>query len=115
MLQELRWELSAVTPLDLLDPLLERLRLHHPVDPDDVRRRAETILVLAATEYKFCYLSPSLMAAAALQAVVQGALRAILDNSHLLAPGSGPDRVRRDLRALLGNLQVLSHSPAVRN
>lgn len=68
ILQELRWELSTVTPLDFLDSLIQRI----PQIPNtkDIRQRTETILVLALTEYKYSYINPSLLAGAALYAVL---------------------------------------------
>ncbi len=113
LLQELRWELSAVTPLDFLDQILERLRLDSRlVDLDDVRRRAETALVLAATEYKYCYLNPSLLAASSLLAVLDGLLRALMASAANLVSPETMSRLKRDHDGLLGSLQMLSHSPS---
>ena len=66
VLYKLQWEITAITPLDYLDHVLPRLCLGESVsaaDLNELRRRTETILVLCATEYKFAYHSPSLLAA----------------------------------------------------
>ncbi len=115
LLQELRWELSAVTPLDFLDHLMERLRLDpRLVDAEDVRTRAETALVLSAQEYKFCYLSPSLMAASALHAVASNLMLALLATEEQLLPPDERKILEGDLAGLLGRLHELSHAPEVR-
>merc|ERR1712061_363802 len=71
VLYKLQWELSAITPLDYLDHALPRLDLENHVDMEELRRRTETILVLAATDYQFAYHSPSLMAASAIFTALQ--------------------------------------------
>ena len=66
VLYKLQWEITAITPLDYLDHVLPRLGLGESVsaaDLNELRRRTETILVLCATEYKFTYHNPSLLAA----------------------------------------------------
>ena len=68
VLQELRWELSSVSPFDYLDQIIARLGLHPDLDLSELKRRTETILVLAVTEYQFAYLNPSLLACTALLA-----------------------------------------------
>lgn len=67
----MQWELSAITPLDYLDHAIPRLDLENHVDIEELRRRTETILVLAATDYQFAYHSPSLMAASAIFTALQ--------------------------------------------
>jgi len=108
VLQELRWELSTVTPLDFLDQLLERLllsdaagglaHLRRKVDAEDARRRAETALVLAATDYRFTYLAPSLVSAASVHAV--------------LVAAAGEDEAGRE--AVLHNLAQMTHAKKVK-
>merc|ERR1712218_620947 len=71
VLYQMQWELSAITPLDYLDHALPRLGLENIVNMDELRRRTETILVLAATDYQFAYHSPSLMAASAIMTALQ--------------------------------------------
>ena len=67
VLQKLGWELSSVTALDYIDHIISRLELDPKnVDLMDLKRRVETIIVLATTEYQFSYLSPSLLAASAI-------------------------------------------------
>ena len=67
VLYKLHWELSSITSLDYLDHALPRLGLNEElIDMADLRRRTETILVLAATDYQFAYHSPSLLAASAI-------------------------------------------------
>ena len=69
---KLHWELSSITPLDYLDHALPRLGLNEEViDMSDLRRRTETILVLAATDYQFTYHYPSLLAASAIMTALQ--------------------------------------------
>ncbi len=75
VLYKLQWELTAVTPLDYLDHTMPRLCLEEEAEAElltELRRRAETILVLTATDYQFAYTSPSLMAAAAVTTAVAG-------------------------------------------
>ena len=56
-----------MTALDYIDHIISRLELDSKnVDLMDLKRRTETILVLATTEYQFSYLSPSLLAASAI-------------------------------------------------
>ena len=63
--------MSAITPIDYLDQALPRLGLENLIDMEEVRRRTETILVLAATDYQFAYHNPSLMAASAIMIALQ--------------------------------------------
>ena len=56
-----------MTALDYIDHIISRLELDPKnVDLMDLKKRAETIIVLATTEYQFSYLSPSLLAASAI-------------------------------------------------
>ena len=72
VLYKLHWELSSITPLDYLDHALPRLGLNEElIDMADLRRRTETILVLAATDYQFAYHYPSLLAASAIMTALQ--------------------------------------------
>jgi hypothetical protein len=78
-LYKLQWELSAITSIDYLDHALPRLGLDEishrhgvaQIDVTELRRRTETILVLIATDYQFCYHSPSLLAASAILTALQ--------------------------------------------
>ena len=72
VLYKLHWELSSITSLDYLDHALPRLCLNEDMfDMTDLRRRTETILVLAATDYQFTYHYPSLLAASAIMTALQ--------------------------------------------
>ena len=56
-----------MTALDYIDHIISRLELDPKnVDLMDLKKRAETIIVLATTEYQFSYLSPSLLASSAI-------------------------------------------------
>ena len=69
---KLHWELSSITPIDYLDQAIPRLGLNEEVvDLIDLRRRVQTILVLAITEYQFAYHPPSLLAASAIITAIQ--------------------------------------------
>ncbi|XP_037071241.1 G1/S-specific cyclin-D2-like [Pollicipes pollicipes] len=79
VLHRLRWEINAVTSHDFLDPLLHRLSLERYLPPSrvpDVRRQAQTFIVMCSTEFKFSIHTPSMVAAASLAAAVQGLLPA---------------------------------------
>ncbi|XP_037070632.1 G1/S-specific cyclin-D3-like [Pollicipes pollicipes] len=79
VLHRLRWEINAVTSHDFLDPLLHRLSLERYLPPSripDVRRQAQTFIVMCSTEFKFVIYSASMVAAASLAAAVQGLLPA---------------------------------------
>merc|ERR1719189_3173891 len=72
VLYKLHWELSSITSLDYLDHALPRLGLNEElIDMADLRRRTETILVLAATDYQFTYHLPSLLAASAIMTALK--------------------------------------------
>ena len=69
---KLHWELSSITPIDYLDQAIPRLGLNEDaVDMIDLRRRTQTILVLAITDYQFAYHPPSLLAASAILTAIQ--------------------------------------------
>ncbi|XP_043199174.1 G1/S-specific cyclin-D3-like isoform X1 [Amphibalanus amphitrite] len=79
VLHRLRWEINAVTSHDFLDPLLHRLSLERYLSSSrvpDVRRQAQTFIVMCSTEFKFSIHTPSMVAAASLAAAVQGLLPA---------------------------------------
>ncbi|XP_043230428.1 G1/S-specific cyclin-D2-like isoform X3 [Amphibalanus amphitrite] len=79
VLHRLRWEINAVTSHDFLDPLLHRLSLERYLSSSrvpDVRRQAQTFIVMCSTEFKFVFYSASTVAAASLAAAVQGLLPA---------------------------------------
>jgi len=72
VLQKLQWELSSPSPLHFLSLLLAQLdtRLSAAL-LRLVEKQAETFLMLAATEYKFYSVRPSIMASAAILASVE--------------------------------------------
>ena len=72
VLYKLHWELSSITPIDYLDQAIPRLGLNEEVvDLIDLRRRTQTILVLAITDYQFAFHPPSLLAASAILTAIQ--------------------------------------------
>eukprot|EP00095_Tigriopus_kingsejongensis_P004962 maker-scaffold96_size378025-snap-gene-1.15 protein:Tk04962 transcript:maker-scaffold96_size378025-snap-gene-1.15-mRNA-1 annotation:"g1 s-specific cyclin-d2" len=72
ILHTLQWELTAITSMDYLDHTIPRLCLDISTEEqEDIRRRAETILALCATDYTFSYHSASLLAASSLMIAVK--------------------------------------------
>ena len=100
VLQELRWELSSVSSLDYFDQITARLGLNPAVDLAELKRRTETILVLAVTEYQFSYLNPSLLACSALLT----AFKYLTESSPIPFPltdnGGGLEEVKSRLLAI---------------
>ena len=83
---KLHWELSSITPIDYLDQAIPRLGLNEEaVDLIDLRRRTQTILVLAITDYQFAYHPPSLLAASAILTAIQS-----LSSQSVAAAAPGP-------------------------
>merc|ERR1712129_666092 len=72
ILNVLQWELSSVTTHSFLEHFIPGLSLSSKVNIPKVRRHAETIAAMAATEYQFILANPSVIAAAALAAAVKG-------------------------------------------
>eukprot|EP00092_Neocalanus_flemingeri_P053700 GFUD01063187.1.p1 GENE.GFUD01063187.1~~GFUD01063187.1.p1 ORF type:complete len:229 (+),score=71.73 GFUD01063187.1:3-689(+) len=75
ILNVLQWELSSVTTHSFLEHFIHGLSLSRKVKIPKVRRHAETIAALAATEYKFILAKQSVLAAAALAAAVIGLIK----------------------------------------
>ncbi|QQP39480.1 G1/Sspecific cyclinD2like, partial [Caligus rogercresseyi] len=98
-IKELRWELSSVTPLDFLDQVIHRVGIHSSIDLERLKQRAETIIVLSLLEYKFSYLTPSLMASAGLFA----ALKVISNDARVLCEDVS------SFREIALRLQTLTH------
>ena len=71
ILNVLQWELSSVTTHSFLEHFIPGLSLSSKVNIPKVRRHAETIAALAATEYQFILAKQSVIAAAALAAAVK--------------------------------------------
>ena len=73
ILNVLKWDLSAVTPYSILDQLLRNIELHDErLTIDKVRKHAETLVALAATEHVFSRKSPAVVAVASLGAALRG-------------------------------------------
>merc|ERR1712129_51137 len=70
ILNVLQWELSSVTAHSFLEQFIPGLSLSSRVNIPKVRRQAETIAAMAATEYQFILAKDSVIAAATLAAVV---------------------------------------------
>ena len=100
---KLHWELSSITPLDYLDHALPRLGLNEEIiDMADLRRRTETILVLAATDYQFTYHYPSLLAASAIMTALQSlSIFNNFDPSSELISTSGNHMSEKQLSSIL--------------
>ena len=71
ILNVLQWELSSVTTHSFLEHFIPGLSLSSKVNIPKVRRHAETIAALAATEYQFILAKQSVIAAAALAVAVK--------------------------------------------
>ena len=65
VLTKLRWELSSPTSLQFLHLLLLKMQetLSDQISTADLKKEAETFLMLAATEYKFHKIKPSVLVA----------------------------------------------------
>ena len=63
VLTKLRWELSSPTSLQFLHLLLLKMQetLSDQITPANIQKEAETFLMLAATEYKFHKIKPSVL------------------------------------------------------
>jgi hypothetical protein len=99
----MQWELSAITPMDYLDHALPRLGLESHCDMEELRRRTETILVVAATDYQFAYHSPSLMAASAIVTALQS----------LSLPTASEAAKAAVLKEIRPRLQAATHTSSV--
>merc|ERR1719410_2466319 len=71
ILLKLRWELSSTTAMDYLDHIIPRLCLPNYIDIVSLRKKTETIITLAATDYYFAYKPPSLIAATSILAALR--------------------------------------------
>ncbi|KAL5276237.1 CCND3 family protein [Megaselia abdita] len=98
VLNRLKWDLSAVTPLDFLELLLIRLPILSAKCPDltieRVRLHAQAFISLGAKEHSFSIYSASTIAASSIAAALSGL------HWHL--------RTGRDLRYLLDTLTDLT-------
>jgi cyclin D2 len=107
VLQELQWELSSVSPLDYLDQIIARIGLNPDLDLTDLKRRTETILVLAITEYQFSYLHPSLLASTALLISIKYLTETSLEESD---EGKQVEEIKNRIFTIAG-VQWVSSSP----
>merc|ERR1712129_528280 len=84
ILNVLQWELSSVTAHSFLEHFIPGLSLSSKVNIPNVRRHAETIAAIAATEYQFVLAKSSVIAAAALAAAVKGLVDDERDSEDLV-------------------------------
>ncbi|XP_037088019.1 G1/S-specific cyclin-D2-like [Pollicipes pollicipes] len=73
VLHRLGWEVSVVTPHDFLEPLLQRLPLQRYLSPTaelDIRRQAQTFVIMCSTEHQFTQYTASAVASASIAAAV---------------------------------------------
>merc|ERR1712129_154257 len=70
ILNVLQWELSSVTTHSFIEHFIPGLSLSSRVNIPKVRRHAETIAAMAATEYQFILAKPSVIAVASLAEAV---------------------------------------------
>lgn len=72
LLSRLKWDVSAVTPNDFIEPILQRLPIVSGFKV--VRNHAETFIALCSIDFNFSMYPPSMLAAASIGAAVQGLL-----------------------------------------
>lgn len=73
VLSKLKWNLSAVTPLDFVKHLLMRLPIQRTdIDPDMVMNHAKTLIGLCASEHRFMAYHPSMIASACIASALVG-------------------------------------------
>jgi hypothetical protein len=95
VLSVLGWDLSAVTPYNILDHLLRFINLDKFFNFETVKKHAETFCALAATEHLFTQTRPAVVAVACLGAALRGL------NSH------GLDKMLNKLQITTG-VQLVS-------
>ena len=101
ILDKLSWELCAITSLDFLQLIVRRYCPTGRAATNEVERTAAAFLSLAATEYQFYCVRPSMMAGAAF-------LAALARQNRCLAAGN----LEASLSSLLVVDQVTSASDA---
>ena len=69
VLQNLKWDLCAITPYDFLEKICSRLSLPNV---SVIRRHAATFIILCCTDEKFSMYTPSMLAAASVCAACFG-------------------------------------------
>merc|ERR1711971_1222769 len=108
VLNVLNWELSAVTSQSFLEHFINGLSLDKSFNLHSVRRHAETLTTIAATEYKFLKLKPSIVAAACLSAACSGLSNDQEKAASLLRSLS--DRIKASPQTILTTLiQIEGH------
>merc|ERR1711971_926915 len=108
VLNVLNWELSAVTSQSFLEHFINGLSLDKSFNLHSVRRHAETLTTIAATEYKFLKLKPSILAAACLSAACSGLSNQQEKAAELLRSLS--DRIEASPQTILAALiQIEGH------
>ena len=80
VLNVLEWDLSAVTPYNILDHLLRSIKLDSSFHLETVKKHAETFCALAATEHIFSQKRPAVVAVACLGAALRGLSNNGLEN-----------------------------------
>ena len=107
ILNVLQWELSSVTTHSFLEHFIPGLSLSSKVNIPKVRRHAETIAALAATEYKFILAKQSVLAAAALAAAVKALVKDQTETEHLV--NSLAARIKCQSSEIIFYVQHLDH------
>merc|ERR1712172_346849 len=108
VLNVLNWELSAVTSQSFLEHIINGLGLDKSFNLHSVRRHAETLATIAATEYKFLKLKQSIVAAACLSAACSGLSNDQEKAASLLRSLS--DRIKASPQTILTTLiQIEGH------
>ena len=107
ILNVLQWELSSVTTHSFLEHFIPGLSLSSKVNIPKVRRHAETIAALAATEYKFILAKQSVIAAAALAAAVKGLVKDQTETEHVV--NSLAARIKCQSSEIMFYVQHLDH------
>merc|ERR1712172_252197 len=108
VLNVLNWELSAVTSQSFLEHFINGLSLDKSFNLHSVRRHAETLATIAATEYKFLKLKQSIVAAACLSAACSGLFNDQEKAASLLRSLS--DRIKASPQTILTTLiQIEGH------
>ncbi|XP_044748808.1 G1/S-specific cyclin-D2-like [Coccinella septempunctata] len=73
VLSKLKWNLSAVTPLDFVKHLLKRLPVQRiGINLDMVTNHAKTLMALCASEHRFISYHPSMIASACVASALSG-------------------------------------------
>lgn len=102
VLNKLKWDLAAPTPLDFIDHFLSQLPVKKENKPI-LRKHAQTFVALCATDVKFIASPPSMVAAGSMVAAVEGLQMKMVGNALMSLKlteqlartiGSDPDCLR---------------------